>query len=369
MTLLTYRKHNGSVYSVSWSPNGQRLASIDDDTTQVWDAATGTLLLSYPSQQKAVPKREQRSGGAGFVFTSSTTMALPGALTNSIFPTNEKQSKSGGDTSTILCVAWSPDGRRLASMGNDRIVRVWDAFTGSTLLTYHKHTEIDTADGISSVAWSPDGRRIVSVNSNGRVYVWNASTGATLLTYRKHTESESIGAVNSVAWSPDGKEIALADNDGAVRLWDTATGTVRLIYLGHVDSVRAVAWSPDGHRLASTSDDQTMQIWDASTGTSLLSYKNGDSGFANSLAWSPDSRYLASVGNNQLVQVWDVAQPGNDQATRVWNAAQTGDPSLTALVLTYQGYNADIYGLAWSPDSQRLASAGGDQTVQVWRAK
>ena len=85
--------------------------------------------------------------------------------------------------------------------------------------------------------------------------------------------------------------------------------------------------------------------------------------------FSPNGRYLASAGSNQLVQVWDAAQPGNDQTTRVWSVAQTGDPSLDALLLTYQGHDAYIYGLAWSPDGQHLASASGDQTVQVWRAR
>jgi WD40 repeat protein len=118
---------------------------------------------------------------------------------------------------------------------------------GTLLYSYVGHTT-----GVLSVAWSPDGKRIASGSGDQTVQVWDAATGAHPYTYHGHA-----GNVNAVAWSPDGQRIASAGADGTVQVWDVIDGGQVYTYRGHTLDVDAVAWSPDGQRIASASEDTT----------------------------------------------------------------------------------------------------------------
>jgi Tol biopolymer transport system component len=240
-----------------------------------------------------------------------------------------------GHTSIITGVAWSPDGKRIASASQDETVQVWDATTGDNVLTYRGHTSIVTA-----VAWSPDGVHIASASQDGAVQLWNATTGAYMFTYRGHT-----GTVTALAWSPDGTRIASSSWDKTVQVWDATTGKRLLTYQGHTSIVTAVAWSPDGVHITSASDDRTVQVWDAATGNHVYTY-HGHAGPVNAVAWSPDGRYIASGSDDHKVQLWNAA---------------TG-----VLVFTYHGHTGIVTALAWSSDSTLIASGSTDLTVQVW---
>ncbi len=156
-----------------------------------------------------------------------------------------------GHTSSVFSVAWSPDGSKLASASADQTAQVWDASSGTRLLTYTGHN-----DTVYSVAWSPDGSKLASASLDKTVQVWDASSGTRLLTYTGHTNE-----VYSVAWSPDGKRLASAGLDKTAQVWDAASGTRLLTYTGHTNEVFSVAWSPDGKRVASASADRTVRVW------------------------------------------------------------------------------------------------------------
>jgi serine/threonine protein kinase len=284
-----------------------------------------------------------------------------------------------GHSDAVLAVAWSPDGKRIASTSG-REVRVWDAANGSHVLTYRGHT----TGTVCALAWSPDGQYIASGNSNNLVRVCYSTTAGHVFTYQWHS-----GGVGTVAWSPDSQRIASGSGDKTVQVWDAIDGGHDFTYRRHSSYVSAVAWSPDGKRIASGSGDKTVQVWDAIGGGYDFTYR-GHSDGANAVAWSPDGRRIASGSSDSTVQVWDavdgghvftykghsdyvtevawsldgtrIASGGYDKTVQVWDAATGGN------VYTYRGHSAEVRAVAWSPDGRRIASASDDKTVQVWQA-
>ncbi len=255
-------------------------------------------------------------------------------------------------STAVLHIAWSPDGKKIASASADKTVHIWNATSKTPVFIYRNHTR-----PVGAVAWSPDGSRIVSGSWDTTVQVWNVQTGRKLLTYRGFSRE-----VSSVAWSPDGKYIACSSLDATVQVRQADSGSRAYTFTGHSGPVHAVAWSPaipstpleNGWRIASASGaavnadvDNTVQIWNALSGDDLLIYRDHFY-FVNAVAWSPDGKKIASASADTNVQVWNVATGSN--------------------VLTYRGHSKRVNAVAWSPNGKRIASASDDRTVQIWDA-
>ncbi|HEU5368177.1 MAG TPA: protein kinase [Ktedonobacterales bacterium] len=232
-------------------------------------------------------------------------------------------------------LAWSPDGRRIASGSWDSTVRVWDALTGANLLGYFAN------DGnVVPVAWSPDGKYIAS-GSNHAVHVWDAQTAEVVFTYTGHSMP-----VWALAWSPDSKRIASGSQDQTAHVWEALTGNLITSYTGHSNAVRWLSWSPDGAHIVSGSYDHTAQVWDAVSGVLIYTY-TGHTDKVWSVGWSPNGSRIASAG---------------DTTVHVWN------PFDGENLLVYTRHLTQPWALAWSPDGKRIASAGEDETVHIWDA-
>ncbi len=297
-----------------------------------------------------------------------------------------------GHSDYVLAVAWSPDGKYIASAGGDQYqqasdttVQIWDARTGKLFYKYSGHTAV-----VRSVAWSPDkeAQTIVSSDDDGRVKVWSPHSGE-IYTYTGHSLR-----VQSVAWSPDGKSIASASFDKTVQVWDAATGGQNFtqIYNGHSMKVYAVAWSPDGKYIAFAGEDQKVQIWDASNVNNILHVFQHNS-LVGAVAWSPDSKYVVSGDDNpdDAVRVWNITtgentptyrgKPGQQVYSVAWSpngkyiisgsqdqTVQIWDASKESHIYTYSRHTGQVQAVAWSPDGALIASGGFDKTIQIWTA-
>jgi len=296
VTLLTYTGHSDRIYTLEWSPDGQRIASSSlDETVQVWDAMTGKNIFTYRGQSLQAPAFAWSPDGKCIASTSgllAESIQVWDAATGS---NSAGHARYDGHTERVLAIAWSPDGRYIASASEDATVQVWDVVSGRSVYTYRGHTL-----SVKAVAWSPDGLRIASGSEDKTVQVWDATRGGNILAYYAHRDK-----VNALAWSRGGTHIATASDDGTVQLWDAATGRRSYSYTGHIGGVIAVAWSPDGIRMASGGLDETVQVWNAITG-SVISTHRGHTDWVGAVAWSPDGRCTASGSWDKTVRVWEV---------------------------------------------------------------
>jgi WD40 repeat protein len=207
----------------------------------------------------------------------------------------ERAASRVGDLDRVTTMACSPDGTFLAFGPVDRRIRLWRL--APVPLRGHAPKEV------WSVAWTRDGRTLASCGDDHMIRLWDPATG------RERAILPGHGSlVAAIAASPDGATLASAGFDGTVRLWDVAGGTARAVLRGHADRVRALAWSPDGRRLASAGEDATVRLWDPATGLPVGGPLREDIlGRSDALAWSPDGRTLATCGIDATVRLWDTA--------------------------------------------------------------
>ncbi|MBW4606442.1 MAG: AAA-like domain-containing protein [Hassallia sp. WJT32-NPBG1] len=282
-----------------------------------------------------------------------------------------------GHSSGVTSVAFSSDGKTVASGSWDRTIKIWDISTGKLIRTLTGHSQV-----VSSVAFSSDGKTVASGSWDKTIKIWDISIGKLIRTLKGHSSY-----VNSVAFSSDGKTIAFGSRDKTIKIWDISTGKLIRTLTGHTESVSSVAFSSDGKTVASGSDDKTIKIWDISTGK-LIRTLTGHSSLVWSVAFSSDGKTVAFGSGDNTIKIWDISTgklihtlTGHTESVRSVafssdgktvasgsydNTIKIWDISTGKLIRTLTGHSSLVWSVAFSSDGKTIASGSWDSTIKIW---
>jgi WD40 repeat protein len=320
--------HTTGLWAAEYSPDGCLIATCSiDGTIKIWDAATNRLL---------------RTIEADLIKGTTELLAL---MKMPRIP--------------IMCLAFSPDGKTLASgsflprakfslrdpmpkpdRDSPGLVRIWDVASGDLVASFE-----DQKGVALSLVFSPDGKRIASssINPENSFVVWDVKTRKVIKRVTGHNSQ-----IHRLRFSPDGRKIASGETDGVVKVWDAATFQQLHSIKAHAAPVVGISFLPsDGSRFATSGEDGLIRVWRTETGTNLLEMV-GHAGSVNDVRYSPDGKRIASGGFDKTVRLWD---------------ANNGKPKITL-----RGHKDLVWTVAFSPDGQQIVSSSFDSTARIWDA-
>jgi eukaryotic-like serine/threonine-protein kinase len=344
--------HTGPVAAVGFDPEGRWLATAGADrTAKVWALNGNPEAVTWMAHEgdQLFGLAYNRDGSllatcCGWAPMHGRTLEHAGQVKVWDTATRKLRFKLTEHAALVASVAFSPDGRWLATGSLDRTVRVWDTSTGALLRTIHVEFEVQSA------VFSPDGKTLAigggppfRAQSPGWIRLHAADTGEPIASV-----GSDLYAVSCLAFSPDGTRLASSSLDGSAAVWDVATGQRIVALDAHRNGALGVAFDRPGTMLATCGRDKVTRLWDVATGQPVRKLQE-HTGYAKSVAFSPDgTRVLSSGADGRGLKVWDAA---------------TGE-----LILTLPGPDGGVDVLAVSPDGQRIAAGGMDGTVTEWVA-
>ncbi len=358
------------------SQNRNRLAPTQSQTEPLYTLP----IAEYPPRQgqflawssDGIRIAVLTANGSAQIFDTTTGLQLSNKGQDPLF------------RSAIGAMAWSPDGKRVASssMKDDGRTMVWNVVTGEEIFVHQKvgrrvvtkESDYYVDAAVQAIAWSPDGAFIACGYDDGAIQILDAANRGG--TYRNGVipTYKSPSPVSNIAWSSDGRYIASSDKSGTVYIRDISTGFLAHKYVGHLTSrwkkivlspeylgSYILAWSPDGESIASGASDRTIHIWKIPRGQSVwdivipqpLIYREHQEA-VSTLAWSPNGAYIASGSNDGTVHIWE---------------ASTGRNISTYSTVSNKLFERKkkVFTLAWSSDGRRVASAS-NRIVYIWQA-
>jgi WD40 repeat protein len=383
--LMVGRGHTEAVHGLAFGPRGELLVTAGaDQTVKVWDlrglgaerrgrlGSVRQALRTLGGHTRAVHGLAFSPDGRRLATVSGTDNRTGGEVKVWDLP-------SGQEVLTLPYpgreVAFSPDGLLLAATGDDGVVRVWDGRPGRQVLTRREAGSV--------VAWNHAKGLLATAGKGESVLLWDAKAGRGIGVLQGH----HTALVRRVVFSRDGQRLASAGEDGLVVIWEVGTWKALHKLKAHGDVVVGVAFSPDGRLLATASSDETAKVWDVETGQLLTTFTGHDERVL-CVAFSPDGGRVVSGGDDKAVRVWDartgrellkldkhqgfvnavafrpdgaqIVSAADDRTVRLWDA-KTGKE-----LQTWEGHKDGVRDAAFSLDGRRIASAGWDGQVKLW---
>ena len=354
------------IWSVSFSPDGQLIATAErDGTARLW-TLSGQQIAQFDGHQGQVWAVSFSPDGQQIATAGADATARLWNLSG------QQLAQMNGHQDWVYGVSFSPDGQCLATAGYDGTARLWNLL-GQQLAQLNAHVGV-----VLSISFSPNGQRLATAGSDGMARLWDLS--------EKHLAQMKghQGKVWSVSFSPDGQLIASAGRDGTARLWNLS-GQQLAQFNGHQGQVWSVSFSPNGHYLVTTGSDKTARLWNLS-GQQLAKF-DGHQGWVTRVTFSPDGQRLATVGRDGTARLWDLSGRLISQVTPqqgwVWSVSFSPDGQLVAtvgldakppildlsgrLILQLKDYQGAIASTSFSPDGQHLVTASlEDGTARLW---
>ncbi|HEX6960960.1 MAG TPA: protein kinase [Lacipirellula sp.] len=307
---LEFTRHRGPVYAAKFSPSGERIATAGYD---------GRVLLWPPVEQLGA-NLERRLDGE------------PDPAGNVV--------ELLGHRGPVRTLAFSPDGKSLATGGQDNVATVWNLATGEPVNQLRGH-----ASHVRACSFSPDGKLLLTAGRDGRVKLWDPKMNAEARQFT--VESGGLPeAVLSARFSRDGSKIVTAGRDRTASLWD-ARSLERLQWFreGHDFLVSSAVFFPDGTRLATGAGDGTVRVWDVASGGEIL--KLDGTGYLSALDIAEDGKLIATGGADNAAQIWDAA---------------SGEK-----LATLSGHEAEVSAVRFAPGGRVLATGDYRGVCRLWR--
>ncbi|MEM7555915.1 MAG: NB-ARC domain-containing protein [Cyanobacteria bacterium P01_A01_bin.84] len=285
-----------------------------------------------------------------------------------------------GHTAWVRSLAFSLDGKILASGSHDDTIRLWNVETGKCWQTLTGHTS-----AIQSLAFSHDGKILASGSNDRTIRLWNIPNEQSSLVLQGHTNN-----ITFVSFHPHKEILISASIDNTVRLWNIITGECLKIFNISINWQLAIALSHDGKTLVTGSDNNVVKFWDISSGECIKTLPDYHS-FVWSVTFSRDDKTIITGSEDKTVRIWDVEtreclQSLQEHHQRVWlvdlhpnnqkllsisedQTIKLWDISSRRCLKTLKGYSNWILSLAFSPDGQTLASSSQDKKIRLWNTK
>jgi WD40 repeat protein/tRNA A-37 threonylcarbamoyl transferase component Bud32/Flp pilus assembly protein TadD len=345
------------VYSAQFSPDSHLiLTASEDHTARLWDAKTGELLKSFWHESAVVSAQFSPDGRWIATASKDNTARAWNARTG------EPLTEPLRHESEVVSAHFGPDGTRVVTASRDGTARIWaignTRMQAQTLLAPSDpasaqngpHSSIDPHNsgnwpvGVGVGQFSRDGSRFVSASGGNVARVWQVQTGQPISGPMSHN-----GQVLSTQFSPDGTSVVTASEDGTARVWNASTGHPLTPPIRHAGEVWFAQFSPDGRRIVTACKDQTARVWDATTGEPLTPPLQHHSP-VRCARFSPDGAKIVTAAEHDA-RIWDAT-----------NGKLLGEP-------LKHNDNFIVFSAQFSPDGQRIATAGWDYTARLWNAR